>query len=36
MITHAELLEARTELLGRTVHVCADQPDVLGVFLAGS
>jgi predicted nucleotidyltransferase len=36
MITHAELLEARTELLGRTVHFFVDQPDVLGVFLAGS
>jgi hypothetical protein len=36
MITNAELVEARTLLLERTVSFFAAQPDVLGILLAGS
>jgi hypothetical protein len=36
MITHAELVQARELLLGRTVSFFAGQPDVVGIFLAGS
>jgi hypothetical protein len=36
MITHAELVEARTRLLECAVSFFAAQPDVVGLFLAGS
>lgn len=36
MITHAELVHARDALLDRTVTFFVGQPDVLGIFLAGS
>ena len=36
MITHEELIQAREALLDRTVSFFAQQPDVLGIFLAGS
>lgn len=36
MITNAELVQARTLLLERTVSFFAERPDVLGIFLAGS
>jgi len=36
MITHTELIQTRETLLDRTVSFFAQQPDVLGIFLAGS
>jgi predicted nucleotidyltransferase len=36
MITHTEILQAREQLLDRTVSFFAGQPDVVGIFLAGS
>jgi len=36
MITNTELVHARALLLDRTVSFFAEQPDVLGIFLAGS
>lgn len=36
MITKTELVQARETLLHRTVSFFAEQPDVVGVFLAGS
>jgi predicted nucleotidyltransferase len=36
MITNTDLVHARVRLLERTVSFFADQPDVLGIFLAGS
>lgn len=36
MITHTELIQARETLPDRTVSFFAQQPDVVGIFLAGS
>jgi predicted nucleotidyltransferase len=36
MITRDELVLARAALLERTVSFFSEQPDVLGIFLAGS
>jgi predicted nucleotidyltransferase len=36
MITHTELVQARQALLDRTVSFFTGQPDVVGIFLAGS
>lgn len=36
MITHTELIEARETLLDRTISFFTQQPDVVGIFLAGS
>lgn len=36
MITHSELTQAREALLGRTVSFFEGQPDVIGIWLAGS
>ena len=36
MITHADLIQARETLLDRAVSFFTNQPDVVGIFLAGS